>query len=173
MAHEAEAKQLQLPTLVFGVAEVRRLQRELDSLDELLQAARLRGGGRQGPLPRLSRLLEALAEENNKQLLKEEDRQELLEFLANIEKTAPWVHMSFASDPSSAFLAKVTSWLRSNIHPHALLRVGLQPTIAAGCVLRTANKTFDFSLRNRFIERRGMLVGAMDKQEIQAQEPRT
>jgi hypothetical protein len=31
-----------------------------------------------------------------------------------------------------------------------LVRVGLQPNIGAGCVVRTTNKSFDFSLRRFF-----------------------
>lgn len=142
-------QQLSLPVLVFGVVEVRRLIRELEALEEYMVQARLRQSGASQSLPRVSRLSESIATENQLNLLKEQDRQALKDFLASIEKKAPQLHFSFASDPSSAFMAKLVEWLRTNIHPHALVSLGLQPSIAAGCILRTPSKAFDFSLRQR------------------------
>lgn len=151
MAHEqtSAAQKLSLPVLVFGVVEVRRLIRELDALEEYMVQARLRQSGESQSLPRVSRLSESIATENQLNLLKEQDRQALKDFLMNIEKKAPQLHLSFASDPSSAFMAKLVEWLRTNIHPYALVSLGLQPSIAAGCILRTPNRAFDFSLRQR------------------------
>lgn len=155
-------QQLKLPVLVFGVVEVRRLKREMESLDEFIRQAGIREPGKQAALPRVSRLLDALATDNGRNLLQEADRQELAQFLAATEQTAPTMHISFASDPSSAFVAKLVTWLRANIHPAVLLQIGLQPTIAAGCVVRTANKSFDLSLRQSFDKQRPMLLKALD-----------
>jgi F0F1-type ATP synthase delta subunit len=154
----APAKRFELPTLVFGPIEVRRLQRELESLEDYISQSAIREPGKQPALPKTSRLLDALAGNNAMNLLQPEDRGKLVIFLNNIDKKAPVVHLSLAADPSSAFTAKVVAWLRTNIHPYTLLQLGLQPSIAAGCVLRTNNKMFDFSLRNRFHEQRDLLV---------------
>jgi len=146
--HQAQAHakpQLKLPTLVFGVVEVRRLLRELELLDEFMRQSSIREPGRPVTLPRVSRVLDALAMDNGRNLLQDEDRQELHEYLKHIESTAPSIHISFASDPSSAFIAKLVTWLRNNIDPATLLQTGLQPSIAAGCVVRTPNKLFDIS----------------------------
>lgn len=172
MAHEQSSGQAQeaagafvLPMEVFGVVEVRRLARELELLDEYLRQASLRAGGsKQAALPRPSRLLDAAARDNRLNLLDAADRKKLASYLQAVLKQAPTVHMSFASDPSAAFLEKVVGWLRSNIHPLMLIRLGLQPSIAAGCVLRTANRSFDFSLRHRFTEERDLLVYSLDSQ---------
>jgi F0F1-type ATP synthase delta subunit len=162
-AAQKDAKQpLQLPVLVFGVVEVRRLKRELESLDEYLRQAAIREPGRQAALPRVSRLLDALATDNGRNLLQPQDRQELGAFLVATEKTAPTIHISFASDPSSAFTAKLVTWLRSNIHPGILLQIGLQPSIAAGCVVRTPNKHLDLSLRQNLAAQRVKLIEALD-----------
>lgn len=165
MAHSEEsgAKQFILPTQVFGVVEVRRLSRELEQLDEFMRQAALReGGGKQAALPRLSRLLDATASENHLNLLQAEDRKQLTNALQGTLDRAPVIHLSFASDPSAAFLEKIVRWLRDNIHPITLIRLGLQPSITAGCVLRTANKAFDFSLRHRFAEERQLLLYALE-----------
>jgi F0F1-type ATP synthase delta subunit len=154
-------KRLELPTLVFGPIELRRLLREIEAVEEYLSQSSIREPGTQIALPKTSRILDALAGNNALNLLVEDDRKRLSAFLKEIEKKAPVIHISFAADPSSAFTAKIVAWLRTNIHPYALLQLGLQPSIAAGCVLRTTNKQFDFSLRNRFLENRDLLVKAI------------
>jgi hypothetical protein len=165
VAHEqpAAAVQLRLPVLVFGMVEVRRLRRELEALEDFIRQREIRTPGTQPQLPRVSRLLEALATENNLQLLQPEHRQELRRLLQTVTKDAPSLHISFAADPSSAFTAKMVTWLRANIHPWALMEVGLQPTIAAGCVVRTSNKVFDFSLREHFTKADDALLAALEK----------
>jgi hypothetical protein len=160
---QADTRALKLPVLVFGVVEVRRLKRELEGVDEFMRQGEIREPGKQGALPRVSRLLDALATDNGRNLLQADDRQELYEFLANTEKKAPTIHISFASDPSSAFVAKLVTWLRGNIHPAILLQIGLQPSIAAGCIVRTANKTFDMSLRHNLSEKKPLLLKAIDQ----------
>lgn len=162
-------QELRLPVLVFGVVEVRRLKRELEALDEFMRQTAIREPGRQPALPRLSRLMEGLAADNDRNLLQEDARQELHEFLAGIEKSAPTIHISFASDPSSAFIAKLVTWLRGNIHPQVLLQIGLQPTIAAGCIVRTPNKIIDLSLRQNLVDQRGKLIEALDAMSAPAQ----
>lgn len=148
----ARKEDLTLPVLVFGVSELRRLLRELSALENYLTQANLRQPGKSQSLPKASRVLDNLAGQNQLNLLHAEDRQTLLEFLRHIETQAPVLHFSFASDPSSAFMAKLVTWLRRNIHPNALVSLGLQPSIAAGCIVRTKNKSFDFSLRSQLGE---------------------
>jgi F0F1-type ATP synthase delta subunit len=158
--------ELKLPVLVFGVVEVRRLRRELEAVDDFMRQAAIREPGKPAALPRVSRLLDALVLDNGRNLLQETDRQELAAYLDTVAKTAPTIHISFASDPSSAFTAKLVTWLRGNIHPSVLLQIGLQPTIAAGCVVRTASKNFDFSLRHKLEEQRGELLKALNASNV-------
>lgn len=157
-------EQFVLPVQVFGVVEVRRLSRELEAVDEYLHQANLREGGSKqgGLLPKVSRLLDATASENHLNLLQSDDRQQLAKALKQTLEQAPVVHMSFASDPSALFLEKIVGWLRDNVHPLVLIRLGLQPSIAAGCVLRTANRAFDFSLRHHFTEQRDLLLYSLE-----------
>ncbi len=156
----ATPEALALPTLIFGIVEVRRLRLELESLDDFLRGMAIRRETK-FEMPRVSRMLEALARENNRDLLKGADRKVLGEFLQEIDRSAPVIHMSFAADPSASFSAKIVGWLRANIHPLALLEVGLQPTIAAGCIVRTTNKVFDLSLRSRFTENTELLLQSL------------
>jgi len=43
----------------------------------------------------------------------------------------------------------------------------LQPTIAAGCIVRTTNKYFDFSLRQDFTDKRELLLKQIAGNETQ------
>ena len=163
MAHDRreDGQHLELPVLIFGPVEIHRLQRELEALEDYLRQAAIREPGKQAPLPRTSRILEALANNNRFNLLVAKDRTELTAFLKRIDQKAPVIHISLAADPSSAFTAKIVAWLRTNIHPYALLQLGLQPNIAAGCIMRTNNRSFDFSLRHRFTDQRDLLIESL------------
>jgi F0F1-type ATP synthase delta subunit len=156
------AGELKLPVLVFGVVEVRRLKRELEALEEYMEQAATREPGKQIALPRVSRLLDALATDNRLNLLQPEHRKQMKAFLVDTERHAPTIHISFATDPSSAFTVKIVTWLRTSIAPNVLLEVGLQPTIAAGCIVRTTNKIFDLSLRQHFADAESVLLEALE-----------
>ncbi len=151
------AEALQLPVQVVSPADISRLLREAETLEEFMH----RQTGQALEPPRTSRLLQEFAAANSLNVLQAADRQAATTFLQAIKAHAPVVHMSFATDPSAAFTAKLVTWLRTNIHPQLLVRIGLQPSIAAGCVVRTPNKVFDFSLRQKFTDQRGRLIDTL------------
>lgn len=158
MVHDPTEKSLTLPLTVVSLIDLGRLQRELEAVELFLAQATARQPGKSISLPRTTHNLDAICELNKLNLLVEADRTRLGSFLKNVRAHAPQVHISFASDPSAAFLQKVISWFRTGIHPLTILQVGLQPTIAAGCVLRTNSKYFDLSLRKDFYANRPILI---------------
>ena len=152
---------LQLPASVVSGVDISRLSRELEAFEEYMEQARVRQRtGKTLTPPRTSRLLDELARANQLNLLQDADRERLKLFLDSLDG-APTIHISFSADPSAAFTEKIVLWLRTNIHPHVLVQVGLQPNIAAGCIVRTPNKVFDFSLRENFNQKRQLLVDAI------------
>lgn len=160
MAHEpAHTKKAPILSLnVISVVDLARLQRELDDLEDFSLQSSVRDAGKQPTLPRTSRSLEDLASQNELNLLIEADRQKLRQILADLKKTSPVIHFSFATDPNQTFLVKLVTWLRNEIHPSVLISVGLQPGIAAGCIVRTDNKYFDLSLR-KYLSENTQLLG--------------
>lgn len=163
MAHEAThpktVKQVtHLPLLAAAPSDIARLRRELDSIGDALLQSEVRDGANKVRLPRTSQLMDQLAELNKLNLLYKTDRQLLAQFLAAVTEHAPVVHMSFSADPSAMFLEKLMAWLRRELHPQLLLTIGLQPTLGAGCMVRTSNKQFDFSLRQDFAKKRDLLL---------------
>lgn len=152
-----ERKEFVLPLTLVGDIDITRMLREINSINDFFVAAKAHSPGDTQP-PRVTRLLNDAALANKYNLLQEGDRKELATRLEELKKTAPSIHISFAAEPSPKALEKVLRWLRENIHPLILLRVGLQPTIAAGCVLRTPNKVFDMSLRDHLNKQEPYLV---------------
>ena len=146
-----------LPVGVVGMIDLGRLIRELERLEAAMTSDKIRTGA-DVQLPKLSALMDQLAETNKLDLRDPHARKSLLEFLKLLRKEAPKIHMSFSADPSPLFIQRLVTWLRQEVHPLLLLQVGLQPNMGAGCVVRTTNKYFDFSLRNRFHDRRELLA---------------
>ena len=149
---------LQLPPRLVSSVDLSRVIRELKNLDDWLNQAALRSGGQAVTMPKTSTSLEEVASLNGVSLLDPSHRTQLLQALSGFSAHAPRIHMSFAVEPSAQFLLQTISWLRANINPVLLLEVGLQPTIAAGCTVRTTNKLFDMSLRHRFVDSRPELI---------------
>lgn len=137
---------LKLPIELIGPADITRLSRELNSLDDFFVGAKAKKSDTTSP-PKITRLLELVARQNQINLLETPARKSLAEQLKKTTDSSPLLHISFAADPPPKALERILMWLRENIHPSVLLQVGLQPGIAAGCVLRTPNKLFDMSLR--------------------------
>jgi F0F1-type ATP synthase delta subunit len=153
---------IKLPLNIVSPVDLNRLVRELKSLEEFFIAAKSRPAGMDLKLPTLTRSLDEVAKENNYNLLEEEHRQTLYKQLSQIVGDAPLIHISFAAEPSPKALEKLIMWFRTNIHSYTLLQVGLQPTIAAGCVVRTTNKVFDMSLREHLHQQQKFLAQLID-----------
>lgn len=149
---------LRIPTTLVSQSDINRLIRELDGLNDFFISAAARKAGSPVKPPRITFLLEQLARDNKFNLLEESQRLNFKTELEQILKSAPLLHISFAAEPSPKVIDIILGWLRTNVHPLILLQVGLQPTIAAGCVVRTQNHIFDMSLRSYLQQQEGYLV---------------
>ncbi len=161
---------LVLPPAVISRSEVSKCLRELERLNDFFHQASVRGSKDQA-MPAPSKVLESLATANSLNLLHAEARDELKAFLTKLKAKAPIVHMSFPSEASDQFLGRLLEWFRSQVHPHTLLQVGLQPELAAGCTLRTTNKLFDFSFRKRFEKSKQKLIESIEALDTGANTP--
>lgn len=152
------APHIKLPERLVSPTDLAHVTRELEALDDSLHQAALRKPGEPTKLARSSAALEEMASLNGVSLLDAAQRAQLLELARALQEHAPRVRMSLAAEPSGRFMQSIIVWLRGNVHPTLLLEIGLQPSLAAGCMLRTPNKVFDMSLRHRFAEQRGLLA---------------
>jgi hypothetical protein len=149
---------IHLPTGVVSTGDARRLHRDLAELEETLQAIRLRTNAPVAKLPRLSRSLEEFASTNRLNFLLPDDRHHAAVYIDTVIKKAPVLHISFASEASRKFTTELILWLRANFDSEMLIEIGLEPAIAAGSMVRTANKVFDFSLMKHLEGQRAMLM---------------
>jgi F0F1-type ATP synthase delta subunit len=161
MEHKAAEPAMVLPIAVVGRVDIGRLQRETEALLNFIQQSAIRQPGTQPKLPKTSRLLDEVIQNNKINILEENDCKQLLKFLQHVYRHAPVIHISFGADPSAMFTQKIVTWLRVEVNPLVLLQIGLQPNIGAGCIVRTTNKYFDFSLRHRFEEKKSVLSAAL------------
>lgn len=158
---------LELPSILVSKSDAVRLRREFEALQEYLHQAALRHEESSHiKLPKTSRLLDEFVTLNKLDLLHRADHDRAMATLTALTDSAPLLHFSFSAEPSSAFLAKLMVWLRQNIDPMVLVNVGLQPAIAAGCIVRTPNKQFDLSLGRSFQKSRQLL-----SDELRIEEP--
>ena len=156
---------LKLPLSVTNRVDLHRLTRELESLDGFIRQGRIRG--EQVILPRLTSTLEIFASDNQIDLLDDKQRDAVAHMLMQLVRDAPTTHISFSLEPPAAMVQKITEWFRREIHPAMMVQVGIQPTIGAGCVVRTQNKFFDFSLRQHLQRSHSQLMKAIhDHAEI-------
>ena len=156
-SHPAEV--LGLPLSLVSRVDAIRLARELEAISGTLEQEKLQ---HHKTAPRqLSKILEAMVTGNRIDIDRVEDRNRLTAFLKELKTEAPTIHMSFAAEPSSLFTAKLITWLRSEVHPLILLDIGLQPSIAAGCIIRTSSKYFDCSMRQHLVQNKPKLFDLM------------
>ncbi len=154
---------LVIPNGIVSKVDVGRLLREVNALHDFMHQASIREPGTSIKLPRTSKLLDETITINKLNMLVTEDRDKLYLFLKAIHAEAPVMHMSFGADPSPLFTARLIAWLRQEIHPLVLLQIGLQLNLGAGCVVRTTNRQFDFSLRERFKDNRSLLLSKISE----------
>lgn len=153
------SNQFALPVSTVTRNDVSKLIREIELIDGFLTQASLReAGASSAQMPKTSNMLDEVTTLNKLNLLQKEDRNKLHEFLTNLRMQAPILHLSFNNEPSQFFQQKLVTWIRQQMHPSILLQIGLSPSIGAGCILRSTNKVFDFSLRQRFIDNKEMLL---------------
>lgn len=172
MAHN----ELKLPATIVGPADLARAKRDLDTYNESQHQADLRTkktGQAESVLA--GRVISELAALNQVDLADASQALALLTELEKTLKTAPAVTISFAVDPSALFMAKIVDWLRNSVHPQVLVRIGLRPNIAAGCILRTSSKLYDFSLRQKLDDQRELLIegirSSVDREKSLEQSP--
>lgn len=150
--------ELKLPGRMVSRGDLNRISRELNKLNDVMVGSELKGAPETVLQQNTTPLLSELANLNGINLGDETKRRELNEALGQLVQTAPALHISFTSEPSPNSLDKLITWLRANIHPQVLLSVGLQPSIAAGCVLRTPNRVIDMGLKQTLIKQQPLLL---------------
>jgi F0F1-type ATP synthase delta subunit len=155
-------EKLSLPLSIAQQVDIGRLLYELGLIDEHLNQVAIKEPGKQ-VVVKSSAKLSDLVELNNLDLTNKEQRLKLIDWLKGLQKSAKVINVSFGAEASERFVQAIVKWFRTEVDPSCLLIVGLEPTIGAGSVVRTSNKIFNFSLKNRLRVNRGLLLDEIKK----------
>lgn len=156
--------ELVLPISVVTKSDFSRLVNELERIENEVTAAsvRAKSGIDEHTKISLSDQMVDFLHHNSLELGDGRIRAELLKQLRQLKDAAPVIHMAFATTAEPEDLQQLVKWVRSEIHPQAIISVGLQPGLIAGVYLRTPNHVHDLSLRALFKDRRGSLVKELE-----------
>jgi len=164
---ETEAKTHEnfvLPARVVSRIDVSRLVSEVEWIDGELTAAAVRSKtGKEEPAqPTYSDQLNDFLKENKLSLEDSRGRSDLIKELRLLKDKVPVIHMTFAVPADHESLQELAQWLRTEVHPQALIAAGLQPSLVAGVYLRTPNHIHDLSLRAVLKGKRDSLVKELE-----------
>lgn len=153
---------LKLPTAIASRKDVIRLHREIRDFIDVATQSIMR---HDNPVkyPAISDQLRALAITNQVDMRDPKNCEILLKKVDYVKEHAPSVHVSFPTEPTADILERLVVWFRTEIDQHIVIQVGIQPTIAAGVVVRTPNRQFDFSLRRHLYANRYKLGEALQR----------
>jgi hypothetical protein len=150
-----------LPPSVVGRSDVSRILREIEKVDYDLEAQAIRQPNQPLTLPNISRSLSEVMSVNNLSLDTLEHRKALLSELRKVKEHAPLTQITFAIDPNPDAVSSIVHWIRTNLHASALITIGMQPSLVGGCVVRTPDHIYDFSLRKMFKDHVSDLAAAI------------
>lgn len=153
-----------LPPSVVSKIQLTRLVSEVERVDDAMSAAAVRKkrGLDEHVQPVMSEQLVDFLTLNKLELDTAPERAALISELRKLKDSVPIIHMTFAvtTDPES--LQQIAAWLRSSVHPQAVVAVGLQPDLVAGVYVRTPNHVHDLSLRAALEGRHDLLVSELE-----------
>lgn len=137
-------QQLKLPFRLVSRRDVLRAAEELETLRDQLIAAHVKGENKPVTLnDRVKELLEA----NNVAADNSDTIDNLKKQLEQAVDRLPTLRFTFAAEPSSQLLGRLVEWIRTEIHPAALIIYHVQPQIAGGFILTTDKHRYDHSWR--------------------------
>lgn len=153
-----------LPPSIVSRGDISRLVREAERVDNELTSAsvRTKTGASNQEETVMAGFLKEFLDQNALAFSDSLERSRLIKQLRRLKDTVPVIHMTFAVTADQTSLRQLAEWLRTSVHPQAVIEVGLQPSLVAGVYLRTPNHVHDMSLRHAFDGRRGVLVKELE-----------
>lgn len=161
---ENQAAGYVLPSALISRADLSRLVREVESVDGNLETQKVKNHGEAAyRMPTMSQSLSDFLALNQLDVSDDKVRMNVKTQLQKLKDHAPVIHMTFATSADPESLQDLVEWVRKELHPQALISVGLQPGLVGGVYMRTPNHVYDFSLRNYFKGKRQVVVQAIEE----------
>lgn len=153
--------ELVLPVSVSGRVQLARLAREVEALENDFESQKARNTSPVPKIPVMSQPLVDCIELNKVDISNGQARMRLKKALINAKDKAPIMHFTFATEADPRSIRQLVTYVRKEIHPQALISIGLQPALVGGAYLRTPNQVHDFSLKARLHDKRSLIVDAL------------
>ena len=149
-----------LPPSIVSKVDVAHLVSEAEQIDseQTAEAVRERVGAAVRSEIVVSEQLADFLAQNKLTIGNGPERGELIKQLRILKENVPVIHMTFAVPADRDSLRRLVEWLRSSVHPQAVISVGLQPALVAGVSIRTTNHVHDLSMRSVLRKNHGLLV---------------
>jgi hypothetical protein len=153
-----------LPPSVVSKIDLSRLVSEVERLDIELTSSAVRSkvGSAAQVAPTLSEQLTDFLTQNQLKFQTGQERSELVKQLRLLKEKVPVLNMTFAVVADRDSLQQLAQWVRTTVHPQAVITAGLQPALVAGVYLRTPNHVHDLSLRKMLSGRHEDLVKELE-----------
>lgn len=155
-----------LPPSIVSKLDISRMLSEMEQLDNELNAASVRaktsGAVESSFKPVLSESLRDFMIQNKLTASGSKERTSLIKQLRTLKDKVPVIHMTFAVSADIESLRQLAQWLRTEVHPQAVISVGLQPALVAGVHLRTPNHIHDFSLKAKLDGSHDILIRELE-----------
>lgn len=164
MTEEQKTVEYILPSALIGRADLARLVREVEAVDGELETQKVKAKGEVSyHMPTMSQSLSDFIDLNKLDLSDDHSRVLIKKQLQKLKDKAPVMHMTFATSADPEALQKLVEWVRDQLHPQALISVGLQPSLVGGVYLRTPNHVYDFSMRTRLQGKRDIVIRELEE----------
>ena len=160
----SELPSVTLPPSLIGRTDMARLVREVETVDNDFEVQKVRDHKKPGEysVPTMSRALSDFLQLNKIDISDSQARMKLKDELRVMKDKSPMIRMVFAAEPEPEFLQQLVAWIRQEMHPGALLTVGLQPSLIGGVYMRTPNHVHDFSVRTLLADKRNVLTEELE-----------
>ena len=157
--------QLRLPDDILRRADIARLVREAESIENNTVSANVRTKVTEATKRRspVSDQLADFLDINQIEVRTARQRSKLVSDLRKLKDNAPVVHLTFASAADIESIKKLVVWLRTQVHPQVIVHIGLQPDIIGGVYIRTTNRVHDLTIRAKLSESRGVIKKQLEE----------
>lgn len=155
---------LMLPSMIVTRQDLAHLVQELEAIDSTLTSkeVQVRVGMAAGAPVTATHELAYFLTQNHLTITSGKQCSELVKVMRKLKTAAPTVYLTFAVPAEREHIEQLTEWVRTSLHPQALVEVRLQPALIAGVHVRTPNHVYDLSMRAALTNSRQALVNQLE-----------
>lgn len=87
-----------------------------------------------------------------------QDIKMITEYLNRLLDRPVEMEVTFAQEADMDFITEITNWARENVHSNMMLNIKIDPLLTGGFVMRSPQRIYDFSWKNKLDTQRELLA---------------